>query len=238
MSSIEGGQEHSADLGAASKGEVGGHPIGDGMSQNHHAGGEAGYDVSPDRQSGPQSCPSCGGASLTSVRALFEQGTSITSVSSVGGAVVVDGTGDPSQAMTRLATTFAKSSVLAQRLAPPEQPLRREPFCARLHGYGVLGALLPIGLWFVAMATGNAGGSATWGWTTLIWLLVVVATAFPVAKMRNRTRLEYQWRMKCWERQLSEWAELRYCSSCDYVIDPRTGKKVPADKLHVLLQAA
>lgn len=207
------------------------------MAQLNHPTESAVAGLTPNVPGGDHvSCFSCGNPQLTSVRAIFEQGTSVTDVTSVGGAVGFDGDGGISPAVSQHSTTFATSSVLAQRLSPPEQPTFRDSAWARPHSYAAVGGILPACLLIGAFTVG--GVPVIWILLSVVWLVAVVATTFPLARVRERLRSEYEGELRRWEVSLADWAELRYCSSCDSVTDPRTGKGARADDLYCAIRAA
>lgn len=189
-----------------------------------------------------RACSSCGSNSLTSVRGVFEHGTTITTVSSNGGSVILAGDGDAIPALTRMTSSFATCSVLAQRLAPPEAPALRESIWSRIHDYFLLSSLLPVGIWFVAKwmgdGDGSEGGSTAWGWLAIVWLAAAIGAAFPVAGVRRRLRQEHEWNLKRWEKLVTRWEKLRYCPSCDSVVDPATNRATSASEMVKLLRAA
>ena len=206
------------------------------MAQLNHPNRSAVAPAVPSNLAGDVvSCFSCGNPQLTSVRAIFEQGTSVTDISSVGGAVAFDGSGEFSPILSQSSTSFATSSILAERLSPPEQPLFCDSVWARPHSYACIGSLFPGCLLIGAIAVG--GVPISWIVVSVLWLVGVFATTFPLAKVRERLQSNHQWELKRWEATVMDWAELRYCSSCDSVTDPLTGKGARADDMYCVLQA-
>lgn len=194
---------------------------------------------SPAGDAAQHACPSCGATPVLSVRSIFEQGTTVTTVSSSGGAVALGGEGDVIPVLTRQSSTVAASSVLAQRLAPPVQPVLRQSVWARLHSYFLLLTGLPTAIAIILLIPLEP----TMGWRVAligspIWLGLFVGTSFPVGRIQRRLKRTYEWDVRQWEQLVARWEVLRYCSSCDSVADLTRRRAVLADEMPKLLRAA
>lgn len=161
----------------------------------------------------------------------------MTTVSSTGGSVLLDEEGDALPALTRMTSSVATSSVLAQRLAPPEAPAPRDTAWSKVHSHGTLGGLLVYIPLFFAAWQGTWGGIAAWG-LTLVYFGSAAGAYAPVAKIRERLRQEHEWNVKRWQRLVARWDQLRYCPSCDSVADLTAGRTASASDMSKLLRSA
>jgi len=186
-----------------------------------------------------QTCPSCGSPSLLSVRGIVEQGTTVTTVTSDGGAVALDGDGGVMPALTRMTSTVATSSMLAQRLAPPEPPARRQSPWGRVQSYLLsltgIPMMFAIPIWVLVEPTA--------GWVAALvgipcWLGLYVGTSIPIGRIRRRLKSRHDWEVKQWEKLVARWERLRYCSACDSVVDLARKRAVSGDEMAKLLRAA
>lgn len=190
------------------------------------------------------SCPNCASLAVQNVRALVEGSTNTAQGEVVTRGFALEQDGSIAPMMMRSSTSAHTSSLLAQRLAAPPEPIPSRDAVERAYSAvtTVVGAFAVawVLLFFLTRHAGPGSSDiiAIYHWVTggaVVSTLALVAWTPSIRSRSRRRKQEFDHSMTVWSRSSSRWANLSYCSGCDHVADPRTGEAVPSDRLAELL---
>ena len=137
--------------------------------------------------------------------------------------------------------TLTNITPLAQKLAPPPKPTLSG--FATISPVVILIIALVIGLVLfcvlfpsVAWGSGGSGGSgAEYIFECLIFILMMAIIGIPWGIYVAKKQKELQPQIAMWEKAISKWQQLYYCSRNDCVFNPDTGKSVPPNRISALI---
>lgn len=121
---------------------------------------------------------------------------------------------------------------LAQMLRPPEKPV---------NWVVILGGILFLaGLFAVWVVSTSVAQSLLGSWLGAILGYLFVGTVFaytfpPLHAASVRQRTQFRARVMAWEKTMRRWEKLAYCSRCDSVFDPDSGKTASPRNMRSLL---
>lgn len=173
-------------------------------------------------------CPKCGHIDrVEKVSSIFSSGltSGIYSGSSTGVSTPI-GQGQVAVTSGYATLSGGSQSLLSSRLAPPQEPIiPGRPYTAIITSI----CLLCPGLFCLLASEGEFGASAA---LTGLGIIVVAAFIFGRAtKTTKDKRNKATAAMPHWQRAISRWNKLYYCSRDDGVFDPDEREFIPADNL-------
>lgn len=179
-------------------------------------------------------CPQCGHDDrIQKVQAAVVGGISeVRSSGSFGGVTYSGGQwgafGGPS------ATSGTASTLLAQRLMPPDEPQQGTSFGSHLKQAGLAIVLFYSGVF----SFGIFGAETFWiGCISLPVSLIVIRLLYRERQKNRRAKAQFPARMQAWEQAMARWGRVYYCSRDDIVFDPETGESCHPADLHEFLYA-
>lgn len=177
-------------------------------------------------------CVNCQNEEVEKVSSVYNSGTWSASKQGTRHGVRWDKKGRPI-VTTEPYTEHAKGATrLAEMLAPPEEPTNAAVVVIILACIGLL-----CFLWFLAVLV--LEGLLGWTGSSLAGIvLAVVALSVlydPAKRLAERQAEQFQKKHALWKLAMDRWESLYYCSRCDQVFDPATGKSASPRKMSSLL---
>jgi hypothetical protein len=177
-------------------------------------------------------CPNCQNEDIEKVSAVYNQGTWSSSSSGTRFGVRRDKRGRPVIVNEPFTEQTKGATRLAEMLAPPAEPFN-------------IGALMVLlfcsGLLFFLWLASAMIVQTILGWTVgnIIGILVAIFALGmiydPAKKVADRQTKSHKQKHAQWKQTMDHWDNLYYCSRCDHVSDPESGKSATPRNMSSLL---
>lgn len=168
----------------------------------------------------PNSCPSCTTTNVQKISGIYNAGVwSANSTGNFAGGVYTDG-GHFASIGGVTSSNSAGATNLARMLAPPLRPGHRISTALVLSICAAFAAWL---CWLFSTSMPDPWLPRAMNLFLVIAGLLVLVAIWETIQLRS----EYEEVISEWEQSMIKWNRLYYCSACDVVFDPQTGRCTP-----------
>jgi len=137
------------------------------------------------------------------------------------------------------ATSGTATTLLAQRLLPPDEPQvkTQDMYVGVLYITLFFSGIYSLTICGITQGGDDALAAACFGLFSLLVFLIALRLLYRERRMIRRAKAQLPARMQAWEQAMNRWAGLYYCSRDDIVFDPETGESCHPADLHEFLYA-